>query len=314
MTDLIVQAVLQVVVPVFLVAGIGFVYAGWRSFPVGAVTDLIIHLTAACLVFDALSKAAPFDLAAARAPLSAAGIIAGGIIVGFVAHRLVPSLQALPRGAVVLPAAFMNAGNLGLPLMHLAYGEPGLEQAMLFFVTFAALQYSVGIAIVKGSGGMSEFLKLPLLYAAGLGILFNQTRWPLPKAVSVPVGMLAQTVIPLMLLSLGARMRGLLFTADDSKPAWKPVLILPLLRMFGGLAVGLLVNLALQNEGLIAHVTLVVSMLPPAVMNFALVEKYGDDEHAPAVVSGAIALGTALALVVLPLGLALLGPVPPSGG
>ncbi len=309
MLEQVLQAVLQVVIPVFLVAGLGFVYAGRYKFPVAGITDLIINMTAACLVFDALSSAEPFALSAVRAPLSAAAVIAGGIVIGLLAHRFIPGLRSLPRGAVVLPAAFMNAGNLGLPLMHLAYGDPGLQVAMLFFVTFAAMQYSLGIAIVKGRGGLGEVLRVPLVYAAILGIVFNQTRWPLPKAVSVPIGMLAATVIPLMLLSLGARMRALVLNQSGPRPALAPVFILPLLRMVGGLGLGFLVNFAFGNEGLVAKVTIVVSMLPPAVMNFALVEKYGEDERAPAIVSGAIAVGTMMALVMLPLGLALLGPL-----
>ena len=298
---------LEVVLPVFAVAGVGFWYAGYKPFPVGAVTDLIIHVTAACLVFEALAGAEPFALSAARAPASAALLILGGVAAGFVAHRFVPALRSLPRGAVVLPSAFMNAGNLGLPLMKLAYGDPGLETQMLFFVTFAALQYSLGIALVRGRGGWQEVFRLPLIYAAGLGLAFNQLGWRLPTALSVPVHLLAQTVIPLMLLSLGARVRTLVGRDGGAgRSVMGQVALIAALRMGVGLGVGLLVNLLLGNTGLVAKVTLLTSCLPPAVMNFALVEKYGDDATAAAVVSGAIAAGTVLAVAVLPVMLAVL--------
>lgn len=300
------QAILQVVAPVFLVAGVGFVYAGRRELPIAAFTDLIIHLTAACLVFDALTRAERFEVSALRAPASATGLILGGLLVGAVARRLVPSLRALPMGAAMLPVAFMNAGNLGLPLMKLAFGDPGFELAMLFFVTFSVLQSSVGIAIVKGKGGVAEVFRLPLVYAAVAGVAVNQMQWSLPTVLSVPVHMLGQTVIPMMLLSLGGRMRALVSRSSAERPPLGPVLLLPALRIGAGFAVGLLVNLALGNEGLIAQVTLVVSMLPPAVISFALVEKYGEDPRASAAVSAAIAAGTALAVVVLPIALALL--------
>ena len=298
---------LDVVLPVFAVAGVGFWYAGYKPFPVGAVTDLIIHVTAACLVFEALAGADTFALSAARAPASAALLILGGIIAGLVAHRVVPQLRVLPRGAVVLPAAFMNAGNLGLPLMKLAYGEPGLETQMLFFVTFAAFQYSVGIALVRGRGGLQEVFRLPLVYAAVLGLVFNQTGWRLPTAIAVPVHLLAQTVIPLMLLSLGARVRTLV-GGTAGRAAVGQIAMIAVLRMGVGLLMGLGVNLLLGNEGLVAKVTLLTASLPPAVMNFALVEKYGGDDPAgAAVVSGAIAAGTILAVVVLPVLLSVVG-------
>lgn len=305
--DAVLRAILEVVAPVFVLAAAGFVYAGRRTLPIGAITDLIIHLTGACLVFDALSRAAPFDLVAGRIPLSAACVVLGGLALAALAHRTVPALRRLPRGAVLLPAGFMNAGNLGLPLTQLAYGDRGLELGMLFFVTVSVLTYTVGIAIVSDRGGVKEMLRLPLVYAAVLGLVVNQTQVELPSAVAVPIRMLGQTVIPLMLLSLGARMRTLVGRGDDARPAWGSVLWLPALRMGGGLALGLLVNLALGNEGLVARIVVLVAGLPPAVMNFAMVEKYGEDPEAPAVVSAAIAVGTGVALLTLPLTLAVLG-------
>jgi predicted permease len=298
---------LEVVLPVFAVAAVGFWYAGYKPFPVGAVTDLIIHVTAACLVFEALAGAETFALSAARAPASAALLILGGVLTGLIAHKALPPLRRLPRGAVVLPCAFMNAGNLGLPLMKLAYGEPGLQTQMLFFVTFAALQYSLGIALVRGRGGLQEVFRLPLVYAAGLGLLFNQTGWRLPNAVGVPVHLLGQTVIPLMLLSLGARMRTLAAGSGGRGAMAAQVALITGLRMGVGLLFGFGVNLLLGNEGLVAKVTLLTSALPSAVMNFALVEKYSDDPAGAAVVSGAIAAGTLLAVAALPVLLSAVG-------
>lgn len=306
MIEQVLQAILQVVLPIFVMLGVGFVYAGRRPLPIADLTDMIIHLTGACLVFDALSRAAPFSLDASRAPISAASLVLGGLALGAVARRFVPSLGRLTRGAALLPVAFMNAGNLGLPLARLAFGPDGFEVAMLFFVTFSAMQYSVGVAVVKGRGGLVEFLRLPLIYAALVGVLVNQMQWDLPAAISVPVHMLGQTVIPIMLLSLGSRMRSLVLQTEGTRPPLGPVLLLPLLRMGGGFAVGQLVNAVLQNEGMVAKLTIILSVLPPAVMNFALVEKYGEDPEATGIVSAAIAVGTGLSVLVLPVVLALL--------
>ncbi len=292
-------ALLDVVLPTFAVAAVGFFYAGRRPFPIAAFTDLIIHLAGACLVFDALSGAERFDAATLRVPLSAALLVVGGVGVGFVARRVVPSLARLPMGAVVLPAAFMNAGNLGLPLSGLAFGDEGLRIAMLFFVTFSALQYSLGIALVAGRQGAQEVFRVPLVYAAVLGIAVNQLGLTIPKAIAIPIELLGDTVIPIMLLSLGARMRSLVVGSAANRHLW-PVILLPVLRSGGGALVALTVNALLGNTGLIEKITLLAGILPPAVMNFALVEKYGGSEEAPATVSAAIAVGTLFAVLYLP--------------
>ena len=294
-------ALLEVVLPVFAVVGAGFVYAGSRRFPVAEVTDLIIHLTGACLVFDALSGAERFGLDAARVPVSAASVFFLTLALAALARRAVPSLRVLPAGAVLLPAAFMNAGNMGLPVAELALGRPGFETATLVFVTMIFLMYSVGVGVIAGRGGALVALKLPLLHAAALGLVVNQLGWGVPRPIAAPIHLLGQTVVPLMLLALGARLRDLLRGGERRELPVRPIIYLVLLRFGGGLAAALLTNAVLGNTGLTAAIVLLTGLLPPAVMSFALVEKYGEDPRAASIVSAAIAAGTAAALVVLPL-------------
>lgn len=293
------DALLEVVIPVFAVAAAGFVYAGRRDLPLAALTDMIIHLTGACLVFDALTRAEPLSFDAAKVPLGAAMVMGGGVLLAGGVRRLVPGLRTLSWGAVAMPAAFMNAGNLGLPLTRLAFGDEGFRLGMLYFITMSSLMYSVGVGMVSGQGGVKTALRLPLLHAALLGVAFNLMGWGLPRMVEVPVHMLGQTVVPMMLLSLGGRLRSLLGERSQAFP-WGPVLTLTVLRMGGGALLGWAVNALLGNQGDTARVVLLVSMLPPAVMNFAVVEKFGGDPKASAVVSGTIAVATALAVLVLP--------------
>lgn len=294
------QALLDVVIPVFAVAGLGFLYAGRRDFPVAAMTDLIVHLTGACLVLDALSTADRLSLDTLRVPASAVLVVVGGTAVAALAHRLLPPLRSLPVGAVVLPAAFMNAGNMGLPVAQLAFGRPGLEVATLFFVSTAALMYSMGVSIMAGRGGTKVALRLPLLHAAWIGILLNQLEVRLPNVVFIPIHLLGQTVVPLMLLALGARLRELLVSGPWRELPWLSILLLTALRTGGGVSLGLAANALLGNEGVVGHIIFLSGFYPPAVMNFALVEKYGEDPRASAAVSGAIALGAGLALLTLP--------------
>lgn len=295
------EALLDVVVPVFAVAGPGFVYASRKSFPVGAVTDLIIHLTGACLVLDSLGNATRLSLAEASVPLVAVLLIGGGLSLGFSAHRLLPPLRGLPVRAVMLPVAFMNAGNLALPVAHLAFGDRGLEVGMLYFVCMATMLNSLGVSIIAGDGGAKVALRLPLLHAAWVGLVLNQLQVGLPQAVAVPVHMLGQTVVPMMLLSLGARLYGLFGTGHLRDLPWGPIALLVLLRMGGGLAIAVVVVEIMGCSGAVAQVAWLLGLMPPAVMVFALVEKFGGDPRASAIVSGSVAAGTVLAVVILPM-------------
>ena len=68
------------------------------------------------------------------------------------------------------PAVFLNAGNMGLPCAHLAFGPEGLEAAIIIYVVVAIFTFSLGIRVAKGPGGWREAFRMPLLYAAAAGI------------------------------------------------------------------------------------------------------------------------------------------------
>ncbi|MBX2813192.1 MAG: AEC family transporter [Myxococcales bacterium] len=293
------SALLEVVIPVFVIAGIGFVYAAKNPFPVSVVTDMIIYVTAPCLVFNALSSGDKLTLDAARTPLSAVLVIFGGVGLALLVRRWIPPFRSIHRGAVALPAAFMNSGNLGLPMAQLAMGQPGFEVAMLFFVTFCVLLLTVGVTLAAGRAAGGVLFRFPLLYATILGLLVNQLQLSLPKTVTIPVDMLAQTVVPMMLIALGARLRSMMEHQRMKFPIGLVVGIVAL-RFVGGVLIALLVNALLGNQGYVRNVTLLSGCLPSGVMNFAFVEKFADDPYASAIVSAAIALSTLVAVLVLP--------------
>ncbi|MEL6189078.1 MAG: AEC family transporter [Myxococcota bacterium] len=293
------DALVQVVLPVFVVVAVGFVYAGWRRFPIAEVTDFIIYVAGACFVFDALSGAR-FELSI-RVPLTALLITLGCLGLSMAARRLVPPLRALSFGSVVLPVTFMNAGNLGIPVAELAFGQPGLEMAAFYFSVFAVLMYSLGIALVAGSEGAHTVLRIPMVHAAWLGILAHELEFTLPTPLSTPVALLGRVVVPLMLLALGARLRQLFDERKAMRPPVTAVLWLVGLRFGAGCIAALATNAVVGNHGLEAKIALLTGALPPAVMTFALVEKYGGSPRDSAVVAATVAVGTVISLVVLPL-------------
>ena len=51
--------------------------------------------------------------------------------------------------------------------------------------------------------------RLPLIYAALGGLTFSLLGLQLPNFLATPVGMLADTAIPLMIINLGVQLRSL---------------------------------------------------------------------------------------------------------
>ena len=123
------QQIFTIIAPVLVMASIGFAWVRMRMpFDNNTITDLIINVGTPCLLFSTLLTRRP--------ELSALGEIAG---VGLAMLALVGILAAAVLKLARLelktywPAmVFPNAGNMGLPLCLLAFGNTGLSLAVPF--------------------------------------------------------------------------------------------------------------------------------------------------------------------------------------
>ena len=108
--------------------------------------------------------------------------------------------------------------------------------------------------------------------------------------------LLGDAMLPMMLFALGVRLTSL--TRSGLALGLLGALARPLL----GLAIGIPLAWALGLEGAARGQLLLFAALPPAVMQFMLAERYHQE---PDKVAAMIMLGNALAVVFVPLALAI---------
>ena len=84
--------------------------------------------------------------------------------------------------AATLTVAFMNSGNMGLPICYFAFGKEGLAAATIFFVAMSIVHYTVGSVIAGGRGKLKEALSLPLTPAAIAALLLNRAHVSYPSS------------------------------------------------------------------------------------------------------------------------------------
>ena len=279
---------LSPVIPVFLLIAAGFVFAHWKKISLAAVTEIVVYLGTPSLVFSSL----------ASKPLFAGDIIelSAGILLIFIAVGLLIRLYFLlcsfsSRG-FTLPTLFMNAGNMGIPLALFAFGQEGMQRATLLYVIITFLQYSLGIYILNGRGNWTEIFRLPLIYAAIAGILFNLAQIQIPELLLQPVLMLGQATIPIMLISLGYRLH------EVESLQLGHALGGALLRIFGGFAAANIAVHLISAEGVNRQVLLLYGALPAAVVNFILTEKYRQD---PGLAASIVVLSTFISVFTIPI-------------
>jgi predicted permease len=274
------------ILPIFAVVAAGY-WLTTRSTDPATLADLAVRITSPALLFSLLSDT---SLDASRFGVLAGGTLA--IATGTAALAYAYTRANSTGRGFLLPAVFFNGGNMGLASCRLAFGPAGLEAGAVPFVTIAVLTSFFGIWIAKGRNGLVEALRLPLLWGAAAGIAVAVTGTRLPGTVMEPIRMLGAMAVPLMLLTLGVQLRGLAVAALFHSAVAVAV------RMGGGFACAWLFVEALDVRGVDRGVLLLMSVMPAAVINSVIAQRYGAD---PALVASAVVLGTFASLVSIPL-------------
>ncbi len=211
-------SVLNIVLPVFLLVGVGYVAVRFARFPQTGIAGMIAFVNnyaAPCLLFRAMLEVdfgAVFDVR-----------ILGGFYIGSFSALGVGILVAILVFARKLSAAiiigfsgaFTNAILLGFPILQRAYGEEALPvlfsivafQAPLMltsstiFLEFSRRQEAAVWPTLKGA--LRRIVTNPLVLGIGLGVLGNISGLVLPEALDVLTKTLAGAVVPVALFGLG---------------------------------------------------------------------------------------------------------------
>ncbi|MGR3433679.1 MAG: AEC family transporter [Shimia sp.] len=285
--------VIEIVAPVFLLAGIGvaWVRAGWE-YRVAFVTRLAMTLAVPCLIFVALmqTEAAP---AALRALLLASIATYAAITA---ATWVVLRVWRLPIRTFLPPLIMGNTGNIGLPLALFAFGEVGLQYAVVVFAFSAVFSFTFGVWIIADTSNPLTVVREPMVGATLLGALFLWRGWETPEVLTNTLELIGQMAIPLMLLTLGVAVGRL-------RPANVPRgLALTVLKVAICAGAGFAMARAFGLDPVAAGVLVVQAATPVAVTNYLLAEKYGADAQE---VAGLVVISTTFSVVSLPFLLAL---------
>ncbi len=286
--------VLEIVAPVFLVAGIGFswVKAGFE-YRIQFVTRLGVNLAVPCLIFTALMKTDAELADLARLTVAA---FAGYFAVGALGWFLL-KLAGLDLRTYLAPFIFGNTGNLGVPLALFAFGQAGLEAAVVLLAVTALLSFTWGIWIVAGEGAFGKMVQEPMIWATLLGALFLYMGWETPDFLTNTLDLIGQMAIPLMLLTLGVAVARL-------TPGRVLIAIcLSVVKILLCAAVGWAAAVMFGLSGTLLGVLVLQMAMPVGVSSYLLAEKYEADSDA---VAGFVVVSTVASVVGLPLLLTLL--------
>jgi predicted permease len=282
----------EVIVPVFLIVAVGYFYARRVRPDLTTFNRVVLDVMTPVLVYTALAGK-DFQLREQGQLLGAGAALI--LFTGAVAWALSRITRTNARSLVPV-VMFTNCGNMGLPLALLAFGPAGFGAAVGLFSISNLIHFSLGARLTSAHASTRELLLSPLMIASALGFASAATGVRPPDMIFTGMKMLGEPMLPLMLFSLGARLTQL--HRDDVPRGLLGAFARPLI----GLAVALPLAAVLHLEGMARGQLLLFAALPPAVMQFMLAERYRQE---PQRVAAMILLGNALAIVFVPVGLAL---------
>lgn len=289
-----VLTVLEIVSPVFLLAGIGFAWVKLGfEYRLEFVTRLSMTLAVPCLIFTALANTT-LDPAALTAITLASLVAYAGVCLMMLGLVRVMRISSQTFSA---PLIFGNTGNLGLPLALFAFGEVGLEYAVVVFAVMALISFTFGIWLVAGSGSFGKVLKEPLLWATVLGAVFLWQGWTLPTFADNTLSLIGQMAIPLMLITLGVAVARL------SPGGIGRAFVLSILKLVVCIACAWGAAGLFDLDKTAFGILVLQVATPVAVTSYMLAAKYGADAQS---VGGLVVVSTVMSIGALPLLLAVL--------
>ncbi len=222
------------------------------------------------------------------------------LITAVVSYLMVRPIK-LPKptqGTFLIGAMIMNTG-FTLPFFFAGYGNEGLAKAALFdvancfliftFIYFVAVRHSENVT--THAKMFKKFIYMPPLWAMAAGLLLKSFNVALPSAAVNILDIVGEPSIFLIMLSLG------LYFQPKLKNL-KNVIIVIVLRMGLGLALGIFFCLVFHLEG-VSRIVVLASCAAPVGYNtlvFSSLENL-DKEFAATLISFSILIG----IVYIPL-------------
>ncbi|PCJ72992.1 MAG: malonate transporter [Rhodobacteraceae bacterium] len=209
---------LNVVMPVFLVIGAGYIAVKLDLFKISAVDGLMTFtqgLAIPCLLFLNIMR---LDFAAVFDWRLMVSFYTGAIIsftIGIIGARTLFRRRPGDSVAIGFAAMFSNSLLLGLPIMERAYGAGALAGNFAIISIHAPLLYLIGITMMEASradgrgvaGTVQTIIKAmfrnTLMIGLALGFAVNITNITLPEPLISAVEMIARAALPAALFALG---------------------------------------------------------------------------------------------------------------
>jgi hypothetical protein len=290
---LVLSVAYNIILPILLTVSLGVVFGRRFKYSPRVLSGAAFYVFVPALIVDGLAKS---SLQSGEIGLIFSLQITLSVLLIFVGWFFARILGYDRRlgSAFMLTVLYINAGNYGLALAEFAFGPPGVQRALIFFIGTSVTGNTVGVFLASRSTAtawrsMLNMFLVPLPYATLLGLSLNFGYIILPLPVERTITLLGQAAVPVMLITLGIQL-----SKTSMVGRLKPILWATSIRLILGpiMAVPLVILAGLT--GLSGQVFIVMAGMPTAVTTTILATEFGSDAE----FTSAVVLSTTVASVI----------------
>jgi malonate transporter len=300
-------AILNVVTPIFIIIGIGYLAVRFRLYPAEGVRGLIAlvnNFLTPCLLFQAMLHA---DFSTAFNWYVILPFYAGAIFSFIVGSIIAVRFFGNKPGEGVssgFAAMFTNTVLLGIPILSRAYGEEALPVVFSIIALHASVLITIamltmelvrrdGAPIINALGVAAiRIVQNPLLWGIALGVVANLFNVTLIEPVEAFFSMMAAAVVPVALFGLGGALNE--YRLADN---WPQALAMSLLKLIAQPAIAwVLMVPILKVDHDVARYGVILAAMPAGINVYVFATYYN---RAVNVATNTILISTVLSVVTV---------------
>jgi predicted permease len=292
----------KVILPVFLIIALGYLLERRLSLDVRPISRITFYALTPCLVFSSTVKSSVGGVGIWKiVSFTLLTTLTVGLFSWAVARAL--RFSRAMESAFLLTTFCVNAGNYGLSVNLFAFGQAGLERALIFFTVSALLTHSAGVYLASrgqasGLDALRNVLKVPVVYGALAGFVVNLAAMTVPEPVAKAVDMVGGASVPLMLLLVGVQLAKTSMAGE-----LKLIGLATFVRLVVAPAVAFILAAWLGLMGVTRQASITEASMPTAVTTTILATEF---EAEPQFVAGVVFVSTLASIITLTLLLALI--------
>jgi predicted permease len=286
-----------VVAPVFAVVLIGYLAGPWLGLQVRTLSRVSYYVFMPAFVFHIISQAQIQAAVVGQMGIYITTVYVACALLGFaVARGLKRSIEV--TGMYVLIAAFSNSGNFGLSMVGFRFGEVAMAPATVYFIILTLVGFTIGVTAASWArggalGAIASVLKTPSLLAFVPAALLSTMNVEIPLFFSRITGLLADAMIPVMLVTLGVQL------AEVGRPRINlDVIFASAVRLVGGPILAAILAKPFGLAGLERSTGILQASMPAAVLTVIIALEY---DLVPGLVTTTVLFSTLASLVTLTL-------------